>query len=130
MFRCGSASWLRSPTSRSGSASIRNGPRSSGVANIHATTKRPSRTPCGPQAEPSSARLKRLLVAVLQILVRDRKHGIGLDLDAAHKAMFGAAIADLGIIASRLHSRDAQALVVVDFLVRVVQGLVGTPVVL
>jgi hypothetical protein len=44
--------------------------------------------------------------------------------------MFRAAIADLGVVASRLDPRDAQALVVVDFLVLVVQGLVGTPVVL
>src|SRR5262245_25526329 len=129
MFRYGSASWLRSPTSRSGSANIRNGSRSSGAASTPATTRRILPNQCGSSAEYSLSP-RRLLVAVFQILVRDRKHGVGLDVDVANKAVLRAAIADLGVVAARLHAGDAQPLVVVDLLVLVIQGLVGTPIVL
>ena len=66
-------SWRRRPISRNGSASIRNGGRCAGVANIRTHVTR------------REARL--LLRAVLQILVRDREHRIGLDLDVADDAL-------------------------------------------
>src|SRR5262249_11446171 len=71
-----------------------------------------------------------LLAAVLQILVGNRKDGAGLDLDVPHEALPRIWIANLGIVMSRLNARYPQALVVVNFLVLVVQGLVWAPFVL
>ena len=61
--------------------------------------------------------MRSLLVAILQILVGDRKNRIGLDLDVAHEALPAIAITDLGVVTAGLNTRDAQPLVVVDFLV-------------
>src|SRR5215831_13241622 len=69
----------------------------------------------------------RLFVAILQILVGDREHRIGLDLDIAHEALPGAGIADLGVIASGRDAGEAQPFVMVDFLVLVAEGQVGSP---
>src|SRR3984893_2725672 len=67
-----------------------------------------------------ASRPGRLLVAILQILVGDREHRVGLDLDVAHETLPGVAIADPGVVTSRLHAGDAQPLVVIDLLVAVV----------
>src|SRR4051812_16110798 len=63
----------------------------------------------------------KLLVAVPQILIRNRKNRIRLDFDVPHEASPCAGIADLGIITSWFDACDAQPLVVVDLLVPVVQ---------
>src|SRR5436305_4689603 len=48
----------------------------------------------------------------------------------AYEALPGIAIADLGIVPPGLDTGDAQALVMIDLLVPIIQGLVGSPTIL
>ncbi len=87
--RCSSALWVRHPISPSGLASIRNGMWSGGAANIRAAMTRQMRAEQRPQADAMSGPATTgcwLFIAVLQILVGDREHRIGLDLDIPHNA--------------------------------------------